>query len=422
MMPLHLCVIICTVTNPFALRFGNSELAIALPLALLVLGGSVLIGNARIDAARLTAWALVVALIALLTAFASHNPTLTSLGLLSVTYFLLTFSIPCTPEERTGLLEFIQKTLLVIAVVGICQFILQFAFRTPAFFSLHGFVPEALLKTGVNTVIPLSYGASIFKSNAWVFAEPSGLSQAMGLAIAVDLLVLGIRRRTAVFGLCQLLTYSGTGMIMTVCALLLAFWVKGNWRVLAALAIGACLLLPFTDALNIGAITRRLNEFNTTESSAFARFISPMWIVSEYSLPHPDRFLIGYGAGSVSDILAKLHYEGFDPTWAKAFLEYGLIGSVAILGYTLFPILVGGRFPALGVVHTVQFLFLGGFLLSPQTVLMIGVIHILPRRNGDPAAQREKKRHPSRGRPAGGVAGRPAASAVGEMTTGWPEA
>lgn len=45
MMPLHLCVIICTVTNPFALRFGNSELAIALPLALLVLADPSLLGT-----------------------------------------------------------------------------------------------------------------------------------------------------------------------------------------------------------------------------------------------------------------------------------------------------------------------------------------------------------------------------------------
>ena len=107
-----------------------------------------------------------------------------------------------------------------------------------------------------NTVIPVQHGASLFKSNGFVFIEPSTFSQFLALAIVIELAVFHSMRRFALFALAYLVTYSGTGLIVLAATLPLFLGSVRVKHVLAVLAVaGAALALSGT-ALNLSYLLR----------------------------------------------------------------------------------------------------------------------------------------------------------------------
>jgi hypothetical protein len=81
---------------------------------------------------------------------------------------------------------------------------------------LKTFVPAQFLAQGYNTSFPMEYGSSIVKANAFVFLEPSFLSQFLALALVVGVIVRVRSWQLLVLALGMASTLSGTGILLLV--------------------------------------------------------------------------------------------------------------------------------------------------------------------------------------------------------------
>ncbi|WP_168217669.1 hypothetical protein, partial [Paracoccus liaowanqingii] len=134
-----------------------------------------------------------------------------SLFLLATLYAVL--CIVPTPLSHTRDVLFVyNRHMLVLGIVGVMQFALQFV--GVKFFSFRGFVPEVfLIEHAYNVVIPLSYGSEFFKSNGVFFLEPSLFSQFLAIALAAEIMLFRRTLYMAVYGMAIVASYSGSGLL-----------------------------------------------------------------------------------------------------------------------------------------------------------------------------------------------------------------
>jgi hypothetical protein len=127
--------------------------------------------------------------------------------------------------------------------------------------------------------------------------------------------------------LCSL---SGSGLLAITAGLLLP---RSLARIplFVVYLVGLILALYLLYSLNIPGLDLwfdRLSEFQTPNTSAYARFVAPMEMIGHSFDNGPLTTWFGNGAGSyLRDVqLYRMNYEVNDPTWAKLIYEYGLLG------------------------------------------------------------------------------------------------
>lgn len=273
--------------------------------------------------------------------------------------------------------------MLIAAICGIAQFLGQFVLGYERVFPLE-FLPQSILAVNYNVIIPLTYGSPIMKSNGIFFLEPSFFSQFLAIALVLEMLGRQRPIRTAIFILALLLSYSGTGLITA--AIFAPFALMR--RVNATLVVGGLLVaiiiiisVSSTGFLELSAIFGRAEEFTSTESSGFARFISPFYLIRDFLLPSPDNFLFGKGPGTIDAALTKASFHAYlahDPTWIKVIFEYGLVGGLAVLTYVFSATYTGSRDRLVSTMLLLSWLFLGGYLLNGMMnilFLSLGALH-----------------------------------------------
>jgi hypothetical protein len=294
---------------------------------------------------------------------------------------------------RDGLLvqeeafDLFQRLMMIAAVGGIAQFCLQFVLPLDLLFPLETFVPPDFLFGGefYNVIIPLTYGAQIYKSNGIIFLEPSFFSQFLAVAVLIELLGRQRVLRLALYGGGLLVAYSGTGLLLI--ALLTPYILlrRGNLHLLL-FGLGAVLLLVVSaSALNLDTVLNRVGEFSSEDSSGFARFVSPFYLFRDFMMT-PEDFFLGHGPGSIFEIMRLASYKGYvshDPTWIKAVIEYGVLAGFALLTYTALAMLVGPASRAFGFAMLCLYLFMGGYLLNP--VMHFLFVALLAWPNAKPA-------------------------------------
>ncbi len=247
--------------------------------------------------------------------------------------------VSAQPIEERRFFSVVNSCLLIIAVAGILQFLLQFVGL--GLFSFHGFVPESwLLETPFyNTVIPIGT-TGYFKSNGFFAVEPSVFSQYMALAIIIEVLTLRRPLPLALFGAGLMCSQSGTGWLMIFSFLVVATLSLGGRGVLICVAtlivcaIGLGALALFLPA-GFDLFISRSGEFSEIGTSGNLRFITP-WQIGAYVLNRtPWAALYGLGAG-VSEHL------GMRPIWdynlnppIKISLEYGFPAFVLYVYFLL---------------------------------------------------------------------------------------
>lgn len=264
--------------------------------------------------------------------------------------------------------ELYQRFMLVAAAGGIAQFCLQFVLPQELLFPLETFVPLPF-KFGeiYNVIIPLTYGSPIFKSNGIIFLEPSFFSQFLALAFILE---LSGRQRASRLGLLAgglLVAYSGTGLLLIALFLPYLMLRRGNLYLLLFAIAGVIILAFSATALNLDTFLGRVGEFNSPESSGFARFVSPFYLFRDF-METPSAFLLGLGPGSIDEVMKQASYRGYvshDPTWIKAVLEYGVVAGLLLLGYVVAAFFAGSRDKVFSGVLLCLFLFMGGYLLNP---------------------------------------------------------
>jgi hypothetical protein len=103
--------------------------------------------------------------------------------------------------------------------------------------------------------------------------------------------------------------------------------------------------------------------------------------------------VIGHGPGSVTRSAAhKGGHENADPTWAKVFFEYGIVGLVSFVGLMLYST-TRSRAPV-ELVAAVNFGWLilwGGVFLAPEmTALIFLLTAVAPANRPTPGHQRNR--------------------------------
>jgi hypothetical protein len=362
-----------TVLQSLGINFGAYSLNAALVGMYGCLGVAALSGALVLSRRRVALYAACITL-ALASLLVNANfarvdrSSLSSYLLLVVMYLPFIFTLSPErgrPSARWALRHFSDIALLC-AAAGIAQFFAQFVVHADWLFNFSAYLPPFLRgPEGYNTVIPVG---SWFKSNGFFFREPSGFSFIMALALVVEW-ELGKRWvRIGAFALALLLTYSGTGIL----ALLIAMLFPLGWRTLQRFLLlalgGAALLLAFGDALNLSFTLDRVQEFGSERSSAYIRYIAPMRMVADTLGVESWTAWLGQGPGAI--FRQTLGYEFHDPTWAKLLVEYGLLGSVAFIALFGSVLLGSGLSSPVRVALFAYWLGMGGHLLSPEVNFM----------------------------------------------------
>ena len=313
--------------------------------------------------------------IAALSAVASNSVALSkmSLALLILCQFPLVLRFRSGAVDYGRLLEMINLAMTTIAVLGIVQFIAQYLIGPALPFSLDLFLPESLSLEGFNQLIPLSYGASVYKSNGVFLAEPSFFSQFLAVGVIVEVVGRCRPSRLALYLVALLCSYSGSGLIML--AVFVPFYLAQRRQFTLVALGGLCLaiIVLAADMLQLDALISRAAEFSDPGSSGYARFISPLVYIREHLFADPLTLLLGRGPGTVTEHFESYYYMPFDPTWAKLLYEFGLLGFATYLVF--FAVATcGAEGRALAGPITFTYFILGGYLQDPFVLSLLVLV------------------------------------------------
>jgi hypothetical protein len=363
----------------FLQRFGipaseTQTISIPFVMGYLVFGYLLLRGRMFVSPGLLVGYCAAMALITLSFVASDIVPSLLSYFYLLSIYLLYVFKLRYREGCFEHAVDVFQNFMLVAAIFGIAQFVGQFFLDRELVFPIDTFLPpEILLTETFNIIIPLTYESEIMKSNGVFFLEPSFFSQFLAIAIVAELTTRQRMRRLLVYGTGLLVAYSGTGLGLVAVLLPWILYRRGNVQLLVWGFIGIGFLAIAGDALNLDAVTNRLGEFDETQSSGFARFISPILLIRDFLLDSAKGFFFGLGAGSIEDVMTASRvndYLSHDPTWIKLLIEYGFLAFMTVMAFVLMALGHGNRHPVIFVAVTLTFLVLGGYLLN-------GTMHVL---------------------------------------------
>ncbi len=268
--------------------------------------------------------------------------------------------------------SFYRDWMFILSMGGILQYTIQYVVPSSIAFPIDHYLPDELKVTVYNNLNPLFYGSEIIKTNGIFFAEPSFFSQFVGIALIYELATTQRMIRIFVFLTALLCSFSGTGII------LVAFF--GTYQVLKRLKFevvvaGVALALivgVLGSMLQINALTERVNEFSTPNSSGHARFISIFGLLDAVTFTNLTLAFFGTGPGTISSYFLYLPYLVFDPTWGKILFEYGIIGLLCYLYY--FFVGIRGRENAVRGPLVMSFFLLGGYFLDGTILTLVAVL------------------------------------------------
>lgn len=236
-------------------------------------------------------------------------------------------------------------------------------------------VPRAFLLEGFNTGNPFTYGSAFYRTNGFVFLEPSFCSQFLGLGVLAHLWLRRGRGPLLLMLAGMLTTLTGTGPALVAAGILggVAARQQGLLRRLVPALAGAALVAVLTPAGTL--LLDRATEGGSASTSTGQRFVLPFTLLVPSWLSTFPSALVGWGPGS-----AIAHLETVSPDVPvvaiaplKILYEYGALGGVAFLLFLGWCVARGARSPSLTTGVAVAYLVLSGSLQQPHTVLLVWV-------------------------------------------------
>lgn len=364
----------CIVLQRFAIPVGGAQIPGSFAASYAIIGVLLLVGRLIVNPPLLLFFLATMALLALSMAINLQIASLASFAYLFTIYVLYVFKLRYRQGSFEYAVHFYQALMAFCAALGIAQFFAQFVLPFELVFPIDNFVPDDFRFTEqFNVIIPLTYESPIMKSNGVLFLEPSFFSQFLGLAIIIELTGRQRLIHLGLYGAAMLVSYSGTGMSMVAIFLPWIFIQRGNLQLLALFFVGGLVVLLGGEAMNLNLLAERFGEFGAAQSSGFARFVSPYFLVRDFLIEDAAAFLFGMGPGSIELVVSKAYaraYLAHDPAWIKLMFEYGVIAAACMLTYIAIALRHGSRHGVLAWAILYLFLFLGGYLLN-------GMMHAL---------------------------------------------
>jgi hypothetical protein len=360
----------------FAFNFSDRKLSLPLMVVVASIVGLAVFGKLRVHLPRVILFAIAIA--ALMTATVlggTGRVSAMSFLLLAVLYLGYVFVVDGDETTYAWVIVAFRWIGLIIAIAGIAQFFAQWIVPGPTLFTFRGVVPDGALSLEFNYVDPVDFLPGRFKSNGFFLPEPSIFGQFMALAAIVELLFFRPSYRLFVLGLAEFLSFSGSGAILCILFIPLLLLRRGDPLLLLLAVVLGVIFLIFLDSPLLEPLLGRVNEFGSTHSSAFARFLSPFYLFDDYVFTSARNTLFGLGPGSIDAYFNNYHTEVFDPTWGKLFFEYGLVGTLPFAVFIICCFFADSPARWLSSALFFTYVLLGGYLLSaPTNALVLSLV------------------------------------------------
>ena len=369
----------------FLQRFelGNLRIPLDLIAASLIFVHQFATGRLLIQYDRLLWFLLLGSAVTSSLCFNFRSTMLASYGIFLAAYLFFTLMRPSSPDRYVKTLHGFQFLILIIACLGILQFLAQFALDGGEIIRFFGIIPDVLLQPmatygpdaqlGSHTIIPITPGSSLIKSNGIFLSEPSTMSAMAAIGILIEILEFRRPRYLILLALGLMLSYSGTGMTILLVALPLTGLVQTRAQLPALLVAFFALTLLGTGIIDASVFTSRIGEFEDVHASGFQRFMSSFWMVAEYFNNASLQALIrGNGPATLKEFVPLANYASAGGTWFKVLYEYGLIGFFVFTCF-LATCFRGSRCPKPVIAALIYYyLFTGDALLStPLLTIMV---------------------------------------------------
>jgi len=351
--------------------FAASGIGLLYPLTFAMLGYGFLTGQLQFEPRRLAFFFTMLATLGLAQVMRPDSFSTTSFVMMTAltsTYIFTTRTLAVTTDDA---LRFFCNLTLLIALLGIGQFVIQFAGNDALTFPIETFVPQAFQTKGYNNITPLFYGSPLYRSTAFVMLEPSVFSQMCAIGFIAELCGRSRYVRLGIYVVALIVAYSGTGLMILAVSLPILVLMHGRWDLIGRGVFLVALILLLAEPLNLTVITDRFDEFQHTGSSGFARFVGWQDLFADRLWPSTTAALFGHGAGSFES--ASVGYTAAQMAFTKIVFEFGVLGALVYFGYVFFCIYSNGAPRILQIAITVC-TFMNGAYSPTLTGLLLSLL------------------------------------------------
>jgi hypothetical protein len=315
---------------------SQQSLGFGLYLLIVCLAFAVVFDQVVIKTKDLLIFGVLATYIVATQLFVALDTSISSVILLLTLFGLHCFRLrPTTDDSRSieSASKYFSALCYFIAWCGIGQVVGQAVLPAEILFPIENFAPEPFVLQGFNMQAPIAYGATLYRANGMFMLEPSFFSQLMALGLILEASTAFRLRRMLVLSVALLLSYSGTGVLVLLFAapVLLP---RLNRRHLLQICVAAVIIfLAASSFVDTSVLASRATEFESTESSGYARFVGGFDVLSEFVFRDPVKALFGVGAGQYASYLRLSTTPSAEMALFKLLLEYGVVGFALLTTY-----------------------------------------------------------------------------------------
>lgn len=368
-----------TIGQRFALPFDESQFGIGFLFCLLITVVLALSGRLTIDPVRLILYVIGMAGCLLTLFFKRDSFSFISLLMLLVVYFSYVFSFKLYYDQYIRILSGFQDIMLFCVWCGILQFLIQFPLSADFMFPFDMILPEPLFIPDFNLRIPITESLPYEKSTGLWFLEPSHFSQFLAFSVIIELRHFNRPKRLILYLGSMALCFSGTGFILLTVVGAILVVVQGRVGLIVLAILGFLSILVFRDVFPFSVFYDRLSDFTNPLASGSGRFIAPYWVIADLIDAGRSHILLwGVGPGQLKLIVQYTDYYVQDSSWFKLVVEYGCVAVTFFALFFLSCLFRKSPDKVLAAACLVQFLFLGGYLLSFYVHFLYLVLVVWP--------------------------------------------
>jgi len=319
-----------TIFSKLAVTLGTSEILIGVPAIL----GATALGLATrrlsVEPVRLFMFLVVASIMVAESAFAVKSFSLPALLLVIALIFPYSFQLNMLKgENATRQLERYVDLTYYIGIAGFIQYFAQFVIGAKFAYPIEHFLPSNLITHNYNYLNELSYGSTTYKANGIFLLEPSYFSQTLVFGFALEAARRKRPWRLFSYLACYTVSFSGTGIVLMSVVFPTLMIVYRRFSLLVLMVVGGFTIVTFGESLGLGVFLERSQEFESTQSSGYMRYVGPALVLGQYLWNDPKSWMFGVGSGMFQHMTPKPIYNAAETGWAKLILEFGLVGSFA---------------------------------------------------------------------------------------------
>ena len=393
---LYLPFIGVTLISKFALTLGGTEILIGVPVILAATFFGLLAGRLTPDPTRFALYLLMVAVLVGEQALTSGNFSFTSLLLIVALHLAYAFRLTGVGDDSQRFLLRFLNFAVFICILGIIQYFAQFVIGARYAFPIEHFTPAAFITHRYNYLNSMGYLSTTYKANGLFMLEPSYYSQLVGIAMLLEL--AGPQRlvRLGLMGVGYVFAFSGTGAVMIMMTLPTLLIVYKRYSLLVAIIVGGALVIFFGQSLGLSVFLERAQEFESTESSGYMRYVGPAKLIGQYLSTDTQRLLFGLGAGMMLRTTPWPMYNASETGWAKLILEFGLVGALTYFVF-LYTCIWRAKQPSVLRMALTAMTLLNGIFDPPHHGMILSLLIWMPELKTPWVFKKEKKpREPAR--------------------------